>query len=49
MFLDEAKFTMEMLNLQQNLRLDGKIPSLEEYCAYRQGSCCINAMIALVE
>lgn len=49
MFLDEAKFTMEMLSLQQKLRLDGKIPSLEEYFTYRQGSCCINAMIALVE
>ena len=49
MFLDEAKFTMEMLSLQQKLRLNGKIPSLEEYCTYRQGSCCINAMIALVE
>ncbi|KAF7505556.1 hypothetical protein GJ744_000636 [Endocarpon pusillum] len=49
MFLDEAKFTMDMLSLQQKLRLDGKIPTLEEYCTYRQGSCCINAMVALVE
>jgi Terpene synthase family 2, C-terminal metal binding len=49
MFLQEAKFTMEMLAVQQKLRVSGEIPSLDQYCAYRQGSCCIGAVIALVE
>ena len=49
MFLEEARFTMEMLAVQQQLRVNGKIPTLEEYHTYRQGSCCINAMLALVE
>jgi Terpene synthase family 2, C-terminal metal binding len=49
MFLDEAKLTMEMLAVQQQLRINGKIPTLEEYHNYRQGSCCINSMLALVE
>jgi Terpene synthase family 2, C-terminal metal binding len=35
--------------VQQQLRINGKIPTLEEYHTYRQGSCCINAMLALVE
>lgn len=40
---------MEMLSVQQKFRISGKIPSLEEYQTYRMGSCCINAIIALVE
>ena len=49
MFLHEVKVTLEALSIQRQLRISGKIPSLEEYRAYREGSCCINAMIALVE
>jgi hypothetical protein len=49
MFLDEIRFTMEMLGVQREFRLGSKIPSIDKYWAYRDGSCCINAMVALVE
>lgn len=48
-FFDEVKFTIEMLAVQGKYRINDSIPSLEEYRTYREGTCCINAMIALVE
>jgi hypothetical protein len=49
MFRDEAKLTMDMYQVEQQLRLNERIPPFEEYWNYREGSSCIRMAVALIE
>lgn len=49
MFMEEARLTMNMYQVENDIRLSKRIPTNEEYWSYRLGSSCIGMVIALIE
>lgn len=48
-FYDTCKFTMDGYRTEQQLRVQGKIPTWEEYSEYRAGTSCMAMNVALIE
>jgi hypothetical protein len=47
--MEEAKLTMNMYQVENDIRLSKRIPTNEKYWNYRLGSSCIGMVIALIE
>ena len=47
--MEETTFTLQMYQMEQYIRLAGRLPTLKEYWSYRRGSCCIGMVVAMIE
>lgn len=48
-FYDACKLTMDGYRTEQRLRLTKRLPTVEEYMNYREGSSCISMCVAMIE
>ena len=48
-FFESCKMTMDGYRTEQQLRMNGQLPSWDEYATYREGSSCISMCVAMVE
>jgi len=48
-FYEETKCTLDAYNTEQNIRLEGRLPTMEEYWSYRHGSSCCLMVGAMLE
>ncbi len=48
-FMSQMEDFLDMTQQEQMLRLQGKLPSIEEFWSYRLGSSAVNVVIAVHE
>lgn len=48
-FYECCKLTMDGYRTEQRLRVEGQLPTWDEYWLYREGSSCISMCVAMVE
>lgn len=49
LFYEEATKTLEMYQVENDIRIAGRLPTLDEYWNYREGSSCIGMVVAMIE